>query len=32
VVEQAARATGLIRRLRQFTGAIFVQTSACGWL
>jgi hypothetical protein len=30
--EQAARDAGLIRRIRQFTGATFVQTLVFGWL
>lgn len=30
--EQAARDAGLIRRVRQFTGATFVQTLVFGWL
>jgi hypothetical protein len=32
VAEQAARETGFIKRVRQVTGALFVQTLVFGWL
>ena len=31
VADQAARETGCIRRVRQLTGAVFVQTLVFGW-